>query len=312
MFFLFALVLVITFLSVFYVLNFYHQILNEQAVYNDQSKSFSILYDGDDVTEKLDIFSENNTIALKRIFVEMKNGDDIILSNYYGNSNAKIKVFFGNYFSMTSKNEIIIPRSNALQIGDSYYINDQPFEIVGINAEEVFEIPYQRNVFSGELMITFITEDILSKDSSLEFQSLIKIIFEVESVKLPTDSKVNANYLVDIIIIVLLLSLSLLNASYLFSCLLSKYSEQCRVFKILGCSPTRCFFLYLSELLVLSTVFFAISALLFNYLFIPVMSNLSNFYVNSITLTNYLEIYIIMIIVLFLLNFVNLRKVIKS
>lgn len=310
--FLFLLVLFVTDISVFYALNFYHQITDMQSFYDDEARSYSIAYEGEELADRLDGFCADFSKPLKRIYVQLQHHTDRILANYLGESSARIKVFFGRYFHESSIDEILTPRTGKYQIGDDYFLEGKPLKIIGINAEDVFEIPFANIPAHTPLTVTFVTENPLTQKELQQLQTCVSASFGVSTLKLPDGQSANQNILIECIVLVGIVLLTLLNVAYLYSCLLDKRKRQCRIFRVLGCGPVKCGLLYLAELWILSTLLYGLAVLIFEAGILKIMNGISAFYVHALTAETYGGIYVLMLILVTLLNLLNLKGILKA
>ena len=235
--FLFLLVLFVTDISVFYALNFYHQITDMQAFYDDEARSYSMAYEGEELAERLDGFCADFSRPLKRIYVQLQYHSDRILANYLGESSARIKVFFGHYFHESSTDEILAPRTGKYQIGDDYFLEGKPFKIIGINAEDVFEIPFASIPAHTPLTVTFVTENPLTQKELQQLQACVSASFGVSTLKLPDKQSSNQNILIECIVLLGILLLTLLNVAYLYSSLAGQAEKAMPDFPCAGLRP---------------------------------------------------------------------------
>lgn len=318
MFTLFVLVFFVTNISVFYTYNFFLQITDMQEFYEDEARSYSMEWRGADVQgpgleKRLSAFCEEVDVPLKRIYLQRlhENGKDILLADYLGNKSAEIKVYYGNYLTADSLYETVAPRSSNYKIDDTFIIGGHVFKIIGINTDEAFEIPIAVWDWDAHAKVTIVTPDELSKNQEQHFTEAIRHIFNVETVALPAERAENRNLFMEFFVIILLLCLTLINVAYIYSSLLEKRKSQCRILRMLGCGRLRCTCIYLLELWMLSTVIYALAALVFDKVIMAAMVQCSDFYYHVLTLPSYLVIYVLMEVFIFLLNAANLHKAVR-
>lgn len=311
---LFALVVFATDISLLYTYNFYYQFIDMRNAYDDDGRSYTISPQAPTaVSSALQAFCSQNRTSLKRVYIQLPQHPDELVINYLGGSSKDIPVIFGSYLSDKAKDEIVVPPSSPYAIGDTYIWNDQAFRVVGINAEKRFEISYREDLDLPALInITFVTERYLDNMEKTRFVKTIQSFFQCE-VTVPTaDPDQNAKIWMDFLFLFFLLVLSLINVIYVYTFVLQKRRDQCRIFRWLGCKRMTCVWIYLAELLCLTAALYLVSVLFFETLLLPIMHRIDDFYRSALTWRSYAGIFGLMSGLTVLMSIAGLWKSIDA
>lgn len=323
---------IITLLGYFSAFNFYLESLNENKSYYEDSRTFSVeITDTTNLESRLDkvinseydiqrmytftLSSELDIAQNKKtqnIYGDFENDETNIkmfCGDYYGETVRYSKISIGSYFdindSSNSDNNIVISSEGyfVYDIGEKYIINGESYNIIGISSDTNYYIPY-KTLVNNNLPITginIILKNEISNDKADTFASYLASIFDTEKVYVPKIEYGNAvNYYNFLMVFLgLVFALSILNFVYIYRYILDKRKKQYAIFRIYGCTKLRGIFMYTAEALIISTVSYIFTSLLYVFVFIRIISMIDKFTVLALNFESLCIVYIVYIIVLF-------------
>ncbi|MDR1156850.1 MAG: ABC transporter permease [Oscillospiraceae bacterium] len=277
------------------VYNYYLTSNLESRYYIEKERSYTISENFSDIDNQLETLLKEHRSDIQRIFVTFRNNNDTILSDYFGESSMLFKVQLGRFFDDTAANQILIPTNTpngADYIGQTYRIEDEEFQVIGISSIDAYEIPYQTLKVKeriGQVVVVVVHN--LKEDSKKMLVNNIKRIFQTEQIEIPIPP-INGALSVDYIIFFSIILLGILNLSYIYISIMEKRKKQQAIFHILGCSRPKLIGLYLSEIFIIVTVSFFLCALFSKFVLFNIFHAFDEFYYHVINVKQYFFLYV--------------------
>jgi hypothetical protein len=283
----------------------------ENKYYSEQERSYSVSENFFDIDNQLKALVEEYRSDIQRVIVAFRNNNDYILSDYFGESTKLFKVQLGRFFDDPSANQILIPESTqngADYIGETYNIEGEEFEIIGISSIGAYEIQYQSLRVKERIeQVTIVTIEDLKKGSLEALLDGMRRIFQTKQIDMPAPPLTD-EMTPDYFIIFGIILLGMLNISYIYISIIEKRRRQQAVFYILGCNRPKLIGLYLLEIFTITTLSFSLCAVFSKFVLFHIFNALDEFYYHAINLEQYFFLYIIYIspmLVILLLQFIR-------
>lgn len=290
-----VLVLFFTIIGAIVVYNYYLISASEKDYYREKERSYSLSVEPFYIDEKLDMLLEIHHSDIQRIYVTVRNNNDYILSNYFGESSMAFKVQLGHFFDGNSTNQILIPASiqnGADYIGKTYTVGSEKFQVIGISSADVYEIPYQSLKIKDHIeQVVVVAKSSLKENVKEALVNNMKYIFQTEQIGMPSPT-VKQEMSIDYFITFGIILLGILNISYIYISVMEKRKKQQAIFYILGCSKPKLISLYLFEILIIITVVFCLCVVFSKFLLFNIFNALDEFYYHVINSAQYVSLYI--------------------
>lgn len=185
----------------------------------------------------------------------------------------------GSYFSFsafeTGSHQIIINAPSAhLKVGDLWWSNDLPYEIIAVNygSRAYNEVPFRALPNPKEInRITYTLNSIPNRQEKEETQNRLSELFPNSRVVSPDG--VNIVILTtgfgEYFVAICVLLLALLNTSYLYQYILHRRQKQFIIMRLVGCSKNSAILIFLSEIVLIFSSVYLLSCLLLCLIIAP-------------------------------------------
>lgn len=314
MFYLIFIIFFVSSVGVIYIYNYYTLTETKNSVYFEKQRLYTIECGSEKIDEKLQFLVKKYSANLQRVYAYFNNESDAIIVNYFGEAAAKNKVIFGNYLSDNNK-EIIVPQYNSSSnktnknLDDYYNIKDESFKVVGIGFTSQYEISYEKlNNKSLIQGVAIITNSFFTQSEKKQFSTEMKDIFDSEYVNFPAESSNNPDSLLDWIIVFGLAFLGILNISFVYVSILEKRKKQQAVFYMLGCKKLHLYALYISEMLIISTIFYLLSVVFTRCILFSILVKINTEFVFVLGVNNICYLYSVFVIIMLVLFVIQSLK----
>ena len=289
-------VLFSTIIGTIFVYNYYLASEMDRNYYHEGNRSYYLGGEFMDLESQLNELIESHSADIQRIYFVLKNNDDYILCNFFGESSLTYKVQLGNYFSDESKNQILIPSSseNGIdQLGGTYFLDNKEFIIIGISSIDAYEIQYHA-IIPGEIIesIVIVAQAMLTEQSTHLLENSISGLFPDSQISRPAYA--NADGMSnDYFVIFFILLLGLLNLSFILTSLMEKRKQQQAIFYILGCKRVHIVLLYLMEILMIGITIFFLSVLITKFILFNALNYYDAFFYHVISANQYVRLFLV-------------------
>lgn len=313
----FMLAQIVTLIGVLVTFNYLEQEISTQKSYYDDMRTYTVmLSDSSDTDKKLsDIL--NKCDYIQHIYTvsfltpttaeDEINNEYRIYGEYYGKSGLKFNVALGSYLSETDISDgnknIVIPASfmTDFNIGDTYSLNGSNYKIIGSSTDGNFHIPFNSTDDKYQISGVCVTTDReLNSSEANQFKNTLSDIFSEADVISPSGeygSEFNSFKTV-MFIIILLMCLGIFNLSYLYTFILEQRKKQYAVFQICGCTKLKGAFIYLGEILIISTAAYTVSAVLFKFAVLPLVILADSMTVYAMSVYSYVFLFTAYILIM--------------
>ncbi len=319
---------IITFSCFLFLGNYCMNLYKDYSKYDEDSRTYRFEIKEKVFHDKMEDFLQSWEEKIQHIYGIIVNEDgELVVTNIFGDFPADIKIQYGRYFTekelIDSKNVVIMPndlyRYNSdtgfenirkYTIGDSYFVNEIEYEIIGIGTENYYMIPYSTIDESNSIdYIAVATKEIMRKKEKEIFCSALSKAFEVKEIELPREKQkfFESAYLKDLFLVISLLGVGILNLSFLYCYILEIRKKQIKIFRLCGCSYMRIILQSVGEILILITGAYVVAVLCVKWGILPYIKTLNFLFQDSLTSLLVLFIYICCIVIfsLFLIPIVN-------
>lgn len=291
-FYLIAFVFILTAICTLYIFAYTKSSIEASNSYNESYRSYTIAQSGKDIEERIESFISANKKDIRRVYAVIANKDGRTIADYYGESAARFKVEYGN--PAAAKNEITVPDPQKYNIGDSYKLRDREYKITGISFND-YQIVYDSSLNEENLVQgwVIVTDKILTGTEQNDFAAQIKEAFQTDNIELPKTERAEDDMNIVYIIITLLALLSIINLTFIYSCLLKRRKQQQAVFHILGCKKSRLFGIYIGEMLFITSILYIVCCVLTRFALFDVLSSLHPAFPLTLEFGEYLILFFI-------------------
>jgi hypothetical protein len=301
-FYLITLVFVLTTVCILYIFAYSNSYIDYRNYTTESYRSYTVLQNNNkEFEEKLEKFMNANARDIRRIYAIISNKDGKTIANYYGKSVSKYPVIYGS--PATSENEIAVPYINKnninYSIGDSYQIQNKVYKITGISFD-TYEILYDRSLNESNLVQgwVIVSEKILTDSKQNDFVAKIKDVFQIDDIELPQTEQVQNDTNIVYIIIFFLALLSVINLTFIYSCLLKRRKQQQAVFYILGCKKRKLYDIYIKEMVLVTSILYIICCILARFVLFDALTQLHPTFSLTLSFSEYLILFLIYVILL--------------
>lgn len=313
LFTIFMLLLISSVCAVFFITNFLSNIFIENSYLIEKDRTYIVSLDNVNTEQKMEtLLLQNPEVSL--VYCLINNEGEAIRADYYDKSSSNNITSFGKWFSeedtLDGNHKVILPNYPYLfrnqnteeydiyEIGDSYFINDIPYEAIGIGTliDFVYQIPYKSIPMNCELsFVAIVTDDFKSEVKIQHFSAYLENLFNgviMESpIEIPKTSFWN-NYSTETILIIGIVSMGIFNLVYIYTYILDTRRKEIAINRILGRTKLSSIVNYYLETFSLATIAFILSSLFFKYVILVQLKNLGFLFKDSLLFANYLVIYV--------------------
>ena len=304
-------VLFFTIIGTMVIYNYYISSTMEKDNSFENTRSYSVAGSFFDIDNQLEALVENSRPVIQRVYVVIKNNDDTIISNYFGESQMLFKVRLGRYLDDESANQIIIPHStqNGVDlIGKEYSIGNREFLIVGISSIDAYEILYKSLEEKEKIeQVVVVAESNLKEREKNKLVDDINHIFQTEEINMPANISTEMMHS-DYFIMIGVILLGILNISFIYISIMEKRKKQRAIFYILGCRKPQLIALCLGEIFIITTISFLLCAGFSKFILFNIINAFDEFFYHALSLNQYFSLYLIYTL---LIVFVLLYQLVK-
>lgn len=281
-FFAFFIALIITFLNFLVISNYTYNLFKDYSKYEEAERSYVFSPDCENIVLQTEKLITDYSADLQHVYAVIENDDsEYVIADIFGETATEIKVQFGRYFSkedIVNGNKVVLMANDMYlydentpleeirkyTIGDSYSVNGEVYQIIGISSEEYYQIPYLSVKDTKQISnIVIVTQNYLSKSEQNELCLAISKCFEVDEIRLPAKGKafLDSRYFEDLLIIFVILLVGVASYVFLFNYIFDERKKEMNIFRICGCGDLRIVLYYFAEIIIYITVAFVISLL---------------------------------------------------
>lgn len=316
---------IITLLGVFSTCNYFWESYNENKLLYEYMRTFRICHpDSQNINnnlntlingqypiqhvytfassedKRLDISKNQIKLEEEHIVGAEQEGVKLFCGDYYGSPARKRTVLVGSFLTdvdhQQASNNIVLSSWDyyLFQVGDTYYINDKAFNVIGISSDENTYLSYE-TFLKYQMPVTGV-EVILSEEigetRTKEFVQYLSGLFGTDEILLPTGEYGEniANYRYVFVFCALFFALSFIGFVYLYAYILDKRKKQYAILRVYGCTKLRGALIYLAEYVLVSLLSYLLSVVLFNFLVTPLVKMVDTYTVLVLDVNSYLII----------------------
>lgn len=305
---LFSIGLVVTLTAVFFLYNVNANINASDPDAQSKYQVATIDLTGltkEQVNEAYEQFSSQRKDILFAFSIFQDNGNMIAASHSH-----TPYLYFGRYFTSKDMTDGTAVAIVSKSLYEEYHdhsqirIKGQPYEILAYSDRAFTEVPFHSLAQDVELdAMQVFFKKMLSKSMVDALGEQLAGAFPTSLVKLPSAPDIQAvsknlyqSYLSILIVIV-----ALLNLSFLYRYILNKREKKYGVYRICGCSTGKGFLLYFTEIMVITSAFYLLTAILFHFgieRLLPLMNDTLGY---TLFLADYLVFYAVFIVLVSLI-----------
>jgi hypothetical protein len=314
---------IVTSISIIYIYAIFDAKKTRDIIYNNDIRSYTVLYStkiSDDIPEKLNTVYQKYEDFLEQI-VLFSNSEYIKL-NYLYPGIADQSTQIGSYFSKEAfengERQIIIndESSDQYNIGDIYILHDREYTVVGLTKNDGYnEIPFKAlNSNITIEKIVFIAKDIPNKTQNEEITAYLHTVFDDVRVSPPPEANyfLSSENISSYFMSIAIFLLAIVNISYIYRYILYCRKRQFVIIRVSGCSMKRALFLYLSEIIILSTVQFTLSCLISHFCISRFFAYLNFYLTYSMDIYKYIGLYTLYMLIVILVFMNVILKFIRK
>lgn len=222
---------------------------------------------------------------------DVLNGDSFTQEDFEkGNKKITIPMSCSSiYESLYTKVE-----GNTYNIGDSFNLGNEIYEVIGVNFMHAYEIPYLSIVdFSLAESINIVLGKRLGEKQENEYISYLKDHFHTDAVSepMPLNNRGIKDYIKTYGLVMLIMVIGFFNFSFIYTSILEKRKKQIAIVRICGLSIMRAIVLNILEVLLLASVFFLLSTGIYRILLLYLMSMIGSIFVDSLSIFDGILLY---------------------
>lgn len=320
----FLLVQIATVVAFFSVFNYALMFLENAKELQSNCRTYSVsIFDGESLDAQMKKLYEKYADMLTDYYAVMNNGNDRIYCEYIRPSDniiqngknfsendfkdGKKQMLFADYSGMTDKKKY--------KIGEQYELLGEQYEIIGVSYKDVLIIPYGSLKDKSQISEVYM---VLNTDLKSVYQDVflqdVMDIFNADSVSTPSAYSMSTysstiNYVATFGVIIII---AVINIIYLYSYIMNKRKKETAVFRLCGCSLGKTASMYLTEILFLSAVSYAVAVLIHLVAVMPLMMNITQSLKYYISPLDFIIVYVIYLLIEILSFLPIIQRVAKT
>lgn len=216
-------------------------------------------------------------------------------------------MLFADYSGLTDKKKY--------KIGEQYSLFGEQYEVIGTSYKDVLIIPYSSLEDKSQISKIYMVLDAdLKSVYKNTFLNNVMEIFDTDNVDKPSAYSASTysstiNYVATFGVIIVI---AVINIIYLYSYIMNKRKKETAVFRLCGCSLGKTASMYLTEILFLSAVSYAVAVLIHLAAVMPLMLNITQALKYYISPISFAVVYIVYLLIEIFSFLPIIRKVAKT